>query len=77
MRKTRAFVWTVTAIETPLGVATGYLIGVGDWGFILGIVALMLLDYISSRVWLNEIEENGRHGPKVDNAQNQKDGPLV
>lgn len=59
MRKTRAFVWTVTAIETPLGVATGYLIGIGDWGFVLVIKEHEGDDTISSRVWLNEIEENG------------------
>ena len=64
MKKTRAFVWTVTAIETPLGVATGYLIGIGDWGFVLGVAALMALDYASSRAWLNEIEDGDRSGTR-------------
>ena len=59
MRRTRTLIWTLTAVETPIGVATGYLMALGNMGFLLGMAALMFMDHFASKVWLDEIKENG------------------
>lgn len=54
----RNFVSFLAIGTVPLGIFIGWMMALGNFGFVIGAVALIGIDYYSCQIWLKIIEEH-------------------